>query len=112
LAAAAPQDACPTRHWRYWLWPSPRLYVGLAAAWGLILTVQVGTREPGRGEVVSTPETRAALIEQRHLLAELLGNSAPAIEPAGTQLPPQTDARDPEGQGALWPLSASPELLG
>lgn len=72
-APVRPKSASAARDWRYWLWPSPRLYAGLAAAWALILGVQMRTGEPGHRGASATPETPAALIEQRHLLAELLG---------------------------------------
>ena len=80
--------------WRYWLWPSPRLYAGLAAAWALIIGIQIGIREPGPVSAPPAPETRTALAEQRHLLAELLGMELPEDEPVGTP-PPQTDIRRP-----------------
>jgi hypothetical protein len=79
---------------RYWLWPSPRLYAGLAAAWALIIGIQIGIREPGPVSAPPAPETRTALAEQRHLLAELLGMELPEDEPVGTP-PPQTDIRRP-----------------
>ncbi len=40
LRAARAQPAAPP-WWREWLWPSPRAWAGLAAAWGLILLLTV-----------------------------------------------------------------------
>ncbi|MBE7503133.1 MAG: zf-HC2 domain-containing protein [Verrucomicrobiales bacterium] len=95
LVARVADAAAPARHWRYWLWPSPRLYAGLAAVWTLILGVQLSTRDPGPAGGAFTSESRTALIEQRHLLAELLGRGDAETEPAGGQAPPQTEVRGP-----------------
>lgn len=82
------------RGWRYWLWPSPRLYAALATAWVVILVVQLGLREPARPDARAGREISTALIEQRHLLAELLGTTVAERKPAGNP-PPQTDTRKP-----------------
>lgn len=111
LVARVADAAAPARHWRYWLWPSPRLYAGLAAAWTLILGVQWSTRDPGPAGGALTSESRTALIEQRHLLAELLGTGESETAPAGSQAPPQTDVRGPGHNRArfssavVWPIS-------
>lgn len=84
------------RGWRYWLWPSPRLYAALATAWVIILAVQLGLREPARPGGRAGRKITTALVEQRHLLAELLGTIVAEPNPTGNP-PPQSDARRPAG---------------
>ena len=75
--------------WREWLWPSPRAWAGLAAAWVIILALN--TARPGSPAgvaSVSPPPSREmimALSAQRRELAELLGDAqetSPATKPA------------------------------
>ncbi len=67
--------------WRVWLerlsWPAPCAWAGLAAAWMVILALNVATHEPAapaqyasQGQPTS-PAARELLREQQHLFAEL-----------------------------------------
>jgi hypothetical protein len=58
------------------LWPNPRAWAGLAAAWVVILAVNVTSRgdsTPGSANSVAptTPQLREMLREQEQMLAEL-----------------------------------------
>ncbi len=75
--------------WREWLWPSPRAWAGLAAAWVIILALNTARLTTPAGVAsVSPPPSREmimALSEQRRELAELLGDAqerSPAAKPA------------------------------
>ena len=63
------------------VWPYPKAWAGLAAAWVLILTMNVYSADPAtktvKAEVAPSPELLIALREQRRELAKL-------IEPAAT----------------------------
>lgn len=64
--------------WRELIWPSRRIWAGLAVAWLLILGLNMASSEPAP-RVVSKAEPRAgeevrALIEQRRMLAQLIGS--------------------------------------
>jgi hypothetical protein len=69
--------------WRELIWPCRRIWVGVACAWVLILGLNMASSERSP-RVVSHAEPRSgeelrALIEQRRLLAQLIG---PMAEPA------------------------------
>src|SRR5258708_8838708 len=75
--------------WREWLWPSPRAWGGLAAAWVLILSLNTAklATPPGVASVSPPPsrEMIMALSAQRRELAELLDDAqekSPATKPA------------------------------
>ncbi len=65
------------------LWPHPRAWAGLAAAWLLILVLTVAGRDPrdlaqtemARQARPPSPELRELLRQQEKLLAELTGRS-------------------------------------
>jgi hypothetical protein len=69
--------------WRELIWPCRRIWVGLACSWLLIIGLNMASSEPSR-RVVSQEETSSgeeirALIEQRRMLAQMIG---PIAEPA------------------------------
>jgi len=62
--------------WRELIWPSRRIWAGLACAWLLIIGLNAASFEPA-SPVISKAEPRSrdemqALIEQRRMLAQLL----------------------------------------
>ena len=72
--------------WRELVLPSRRIWAGLACAWVLIAVLNLASAEPTT-KVVSqmkppSSEELRALIEQRRMLAQLIG---PLSEPAYTQ---------------------------
>jgi hypothetical protein len=72
--------------WRELVLPSRRIWAGLACAWVLIVVLNLASAEPTT-KVVSQSKPRSseelrALIEQRRMLAQLIG---PLSEPASTQ---------------------------
>jgi hypothetical protein len=72
--------------WRELIWPSRRIWAGLAVAWLVILGLNVASSEPtprvaSRAEARSGKELRA-LIEQRRMLAQM---TDPLPEPANTR---------------------------
>ncbi len=75
--------------WREWLWPSPRAWGGLAAAWVIILALNAAKPGTPAGFANGSPppsrEMIMALSAQRRELAELLGDAqetSPATKPA------------------------------
>jgi hypothetical protein len=81
-------------------WPSPKAWVGLAAAWVVVFSIQFGIRDPRPAPVAkvasSSPEVQRALKQQHELLVELIGAPPPAE--AGR---PKPSARQPRGE--VWP---------
>ena len=72
--------------WRELVLPSRRIWAGLACAWVLIAVLNLASAEPAT-KAVSQAKPRSgeelrALIEQRRMLAQLIG---PLSEPAYTQ---------------------------
>ncbi|MGO9244308.1 MAG: hypothetical protein ACLPT4_01350 [Verrucomicrobiia bacterium] len=72
--------------WRELVLPSRRIWAGLACAWVVIAVLNLASSEPAM-EVASltkppSHEEMRALIEQRQMLAQLIG---PISEPAYTQ---------------------------
>jgi hypothetical protein len=92
-AAMAPQERRPTKPaaapwWREWLWPCPRAWAGLAAAWGIILLLNVTAPDdpsaPARAASVSWQDF-AFLRQETEMIAHLSDpeeyHSAPPPEP-------------------------------
>ena len=82
--------------WRELIWPSRRIWAGLACAWVVIVALNLASFGPAP-QIASKAEPRSrdemqALIEQRHMLAQMLD---PLSEPSGkrkTNLPgPRSD---------------------
>ena len=65
------------------LWPHPRAWAGLAAAWLLVLGLNFAAREPAgetaRQVVPPSRQLRELLHEQEQLLAELIGPMESAV---------------------------------
>lgn len=69
--------------WRELIWPSRRIWAGLACVWVVIAVLNLASSEPAR-QVASKSEPRShdemqALIEQRRMLAQMI---EPLAEPA------------------------------
>lgn len=72
-----------TKLWQELIWPTRRIWTGLAAVWVGMLIFNYATAE--RGMVIAespppAPEVKMALREQRQMMAQLLG--AGPVEPA------------------------------
>jgi hypothetical protein len=86
--------------WREWLWPSPKAWAALAAAWMLIAVLTV-MDTPRRAEMAKqtarpSPEAETALAAQRRELARLLEpytESSPA--PKATRPGPRSENFSP-----------------
>jgi hypothetical protein len=83
------------------LWPHPTAWAGLAAAWIIIVLLNLSAREPGGPEIARhapppSPQMRELLRQQEQLLAELNGPSEPVhalpVKPSGTQ--PRSERRE------------------
>jgi hypothetical protein len=81
LEPASPVVTLQEPWWRNLLWPSPRAWAGLAAAWVAILFLNAGSLEPSGGnrgreanELIHSPSWSMAMAEQKLLRAELLGD--------------------------------------
>ena len=55
---AVVREGAGTAGWRFWLWPSPGLYAGLAGAWIVILAFQGASLEVG--PVAASPRARGS----------------------------------------------------
>ena len=62
--------------WRELIWPSRRIWTGLAAVWVLILAANISLREHSPAIVKSGPssEIMMSLKDQQKILAELLND--------------------------------------
>ena len=86
--------------WQELIWPSRRIWTGLAAVWVLIFIVNVAQRDPAEVLARKTPASATDAIlawrQQERMLAELMATTAPAeAEPRKTTLPrPRTESRD------------------
>jgi hypothetical protein len=85
LRAARPQPAVAP-WWREWLWPCPRAWAGLAAAWGFIFLLQLTTPDdPATHQGGSTSWQDFAILRQEtEIIAQLSGDE----ESRPTPLPP------------------------
>jgi anti-sigma factor RsiW len=83
------------------LWPHPKAWAGLAAAWLVILAVNLATRETApaleaRRVTPLSPDTLRLLKQQEQLLAELSGQFKPrdADRPKAMPPGPRTERRE------------------
>ena len=85
-------------------WPYPRAWAGLAAAWVVIIALNLATRESGAPEIARqlpppSPQLRQLLREQEQMLAELTG-TAEKDRPAAVR-PPVAQPRSERQSDAL-----------
>ncbi|HWX18571.1 MAG TPA: hypothetical protein VN578_01570 [Candidatus Binatia bacterium] len=84
--------------WRRLIWPSRRVWAGLAAVWVLLLLINLSDGKPASlyPHAASGPAVVQALVEQKQLLAELLQASqpTPAERPRPTPRPRSERALD------------------
>ena len=70
----------PISWWRELFWPCPQAWAGLAAAWGVILVLNLASRDSVQvaktSKAAPAPELLIALREHRRLLTELIGSPA------------------------------------
>jgi len=90
-----------TSWWRELLWPCPPAWAGLAAAWAVIFSLNVASRDPARAPKTSkaapAPELLIALREHRRLLTELI-ESPTSIQPLQpSELRPRSEISCPTG---------------
>jgi hypothetical protein len=85
--------------WRELIWPSRRIWAGLAATWILIFVFNFSQRDPAelmaRKSPPPSPEMILTFRQQERLLAELIGpNEAQAATPPKPFLPqPRSEGR-------------------
>ena len=82
--------------WRELIWPSRRIWAGLAAAWMLILAADISMQDHSpqmMAKTLPTPEMLQAWRQQERLLAELIG---PGETRAAT--PPKTFSPSPSSE--------------
>ena len=89
----------PMLIWRELIWPSRRIWAGLAAVWILIFVFNFSQRDPAellaRKSPPQSPEMILTFRQQERLLAELIGPNEPqAVAPAKPFLPqPRSEGR-------------------
>jgi hypothetical protein len=93
LASAGRAERVPLIKWfSTWLWPHPRAWAGLAAAWVLIfllhLTAPDDPRVAGNGSPM-TIQTLATMREQTLIMAQLLGTLDDGDQPPTAIAPPK-----------------------
>jgi hypothetical protein len=94
--AVAPYRLPPTL-WRELFWPCRRIWTGLACAWVLIIAAHIASSEPVTREAgkTATPsrDEMQALVEQRRMLAQLIGPLPDAAVHRRTAVPgPRSEA--------------------
>jgi hypothetical protein len=88
----------PMLIWRELIWPSRRIWAGLAAVWVLIFVFNFSQRDPAElmaRKSPPSPEMMLTFRQQERLLAELIGpNETQAAEPPKPFLPqPRSEGR-------------------
>lgn len=82
------------------LWPHPKAWAGLGAAWVLIFALQFSARDPAprraQDSAPPSPELVMRLKDQQRMLAELLGNNEPRPAAKPARFEPRSERR--EGQ--------------
>jgi hypothetical protein len=103
LRAARPQTVVAP-WWREWLWPCPRAWAGLAAAWGFILLLNVTTPdEPATAGQKSSASWQgfAFLQQETEIIARLSDTeeSRPAPPPPPAATKPRSSRRVKQAVG-------------
>lgn len=78
--------------WRKLIWPSRRVWAGLAAAWVLIVAVNFSMRDRSPASTMAAapaPQMMLTFREQQKLLNELIGPDKPRATEAATPFVPQ-----------------------
>jgi len=83
--------------WRWWFWPSPSYYAGLALVWMILLPLHYASLDPKNNReleiITASAQVRTAISEQRRLLTELLKTDRPALPSAKSSLVPSRSER-------------------
>ena len=96
---AADTAVLPMLIWRELIWPSRRIWAGLAATWILIFVFNFAQRDPAELMAQKSPPPSQEMIltfrQQERLLAELIGPNEPqAVAPPKPFLPqPRSEGR-------------------
>jgi hypothetical protein len=83
------------------LWPNPKAWAGLAAAWVVIFALQFASRSSSRmvatARAPKSPVFLMTLKDQQQMLVELMGNnqSTDADQPRRTGPQPRSELRNP-----------------
>jgi hypothetical protein len=90
--------------WREWLWPCPRAWAGLAAAWGIILLLHVASpSEPGAAGsgAPASWQDFAFLRQETEIIAQLSESeeSRPAPPPPPAVTKPRSSRRMKQSVG-------------
>jgi hypothetical protein len=89
LRAAAAREE---RWWEAWLWPSPRAWAGLAAAWVVILGINLATTRNAPRQVAFSRQELRELQQQQQMLANLIAPTPNGELPRPkTTLSPRSD---------------------
>ena len=95
---------CSNTLWRNLIWPSRRIWAGLAAIWILIFVANISMRDHSQITMAKsspTPEMIMAWRQQERLLTELIGPTE-----ARAAVPPRTILPQPSSQRRLEILTA------
>jgi len=91
---------CSNKFWQELIWPSRRIWTGLAATWILIFVFNLSQRDPSemmaRKSPPSSPEMILTFPQQERLLAELVGPNEPQ-----TVAPPKPFLPQPRSEGRI-----------
>lgn len=85
--------------WRELIWPSRRIWAGLAAVWILIFIANLGMRDHPQVAMAKSPPSRQMIMAflQQQLLTELIGpNDPPIAEPKKPYSPRPSSQRTVE----------------
>ena len=72
---------CPNKLWQELVWPSRRIWAGLAAIWIGILILNFSQRENSPAMAMKSPSPQMIMTwqQQERLLAELIGPNEPGV---------------------------------
>jgi hypothetical protein len=98
VAGIARPPAPKSMSWRTWLWPCPQAWAGLAAAWVVILGMNLAAeKNPSRPAAATLALSRQEMLElrqQQQILAKLIFPGETAETKPPTPLPaPRSDRR-------------------
>jgi hypothetical protein len=100
---STPRNRCmPLIEWvSGWLWPHPRAWVGLAAAWVLICVLHFTSADEPRvagGSQSMTVQSLEAMQKQTLIMSQLLGSLDGDDQPSAAIAPPKPRSEAPRKQ--------------
>jgi hypothetical protein len=97
-ANAQSSEAAPKPWWHEWLWPCPRAWGGLAAAWALVFVLHAAAPSESQKTASAKPMTWQTFALLQHQM-EMIALAPDSMPPQPVALPPRSCRRVKQSVG-------------